>query len=91
MQVHVKDPGAILDYTINWGGGYLQSGESVSTSVWSIFPSDITQVIASNTASSASITVSGGVVGRLYQLSNRITTSQGRTDERSIIVRVEQR
>lgn len=91
MQVHVKDPEAILDYAVNWAGGYLQSGETLLSSSWTIFPSDIAQVTASNTATAATITVSGGVVGRLYQLSNRITTSQGRTDERSIIVRVEQR
>lgn len=91
MQVHVKDPGAVLDYSVNWAGGYLQSGETLSSSVWTIFPADMTQASASNTTQIATITVSGGVVGRLYQLSNRITTNQGRTDERSVIVRVEQR
>ncbi|MFZ5834023.1 MAG: hypothetical protein ACOY2B_01400 [Pseudomonadota bacterium] len=91
MQVYVKDPGAILDYTINWGGGYLQNGETLSSSIWTIFPADMTQSSASYTASTASITVSGGTAGQIYQLTNRITTSQGRTDERSITVRVEQR
>lgn len=91
MQVHVKDPGAVLDYAVNWAGGYLQSGETLLSSSWTIFPGDMAQVAASNTATAAIITVSGGVVGRLYELSNRVTTSQGRTDERSIIVRVEQR
>jgi len=91
MQAYVKDPGATLDYSINWGGGYLQSGESLSSSIWTIFPTDMTQSSASNTASTASITVSGGSAGQIYQLSNRITTSQGRTDERSITIRVEQR
>lgn len=91
MQVFLKDPGAALDYTVDWGQGYLQSGETVSTSIWSIFPSDMTQSAASNTASAATITVQGGTSGQIYQLTNRITTSQGRTDERSISVRVEQR
>ncbi len=91
MSVYVKDPAAVLDYSINWGGGYLQSGETLSSSIWTIFPADMTQSGAGNTASTASITVSGGVAGQLYQLTNRISTSQGRTDERSITIRVEQR
>jgi len=91
MQVYVKDPGAVLDYSIDWGAGYLQSGETLSSSIWTIFPADMTQNSASNAAGVTSITVSGGAVGQIYQLTNRITTSQGRTDERSITVRVEHR
>jgi len=91
MQVYVKDPGAVLDYSIDWGAGYLQSGETLSSSIWTIFPADMTQNSASNAAGVTSITVSGGAVGQIYQLTNRITTSQERTDERSITVRVEHR
>ncbi len=91
MQVYVKDPGATLDYAINWNAGYLQSGETLSSSIWTIFPADMTQISATSTAGVASITVSGGAAGQIYQLSNRITTSLGRTDERSITIRVEQR
>jgi len=91
MQVHLKDPGASLDYSINWGGGYLQPGETVADSVWTIFPGDMTQVSASHTPATATVTVSGGAAGRIYLLTNRITTSADRIDERSITVRVEQR
>ncbi len=91
MQVYVKDPGAILDYSIDWGAGYLQSGETLGSSIWAIFPADMAQESAGDAAGVASITVSGGIAGQIYQLTNRITTSQGRTDERSITVRVEQR
>ena len=91
MQVFLKDPGAVLDYTMDWSGGYLQSGETISTSVWVIFPGDMTQSAAGNTATACTVTVQGGSAGQIYQLTNRITTSQGRTDERSISVRVEQR
>lgn len=91
MQVHVKDPGAILDYAINWAGGYLQSGETIASSIWTIFPAGMTQNSATGAAGVESITVSGGAAGQIYQLTNRITTSQGRTDERSITVRVEHR
>jgi hypothetical protein len=91
MQLYIKDPGAVLDYSINWGGGYLQGGETLMTSIWTIFPSDMTQSAASNTTTTATVTVSGGAAGQIYQLTNRVTTSQGRTDERSITLRVEHR
>jgi hypothetical protein len=91
MKVYLKDPDAMLDYTMDWGGGYLQSGETISSSIWTIFPGDMTQSAAGNTASDCTVTVQGGISGHIYQLTNRITTSQGRTDERSISVRVEQR
>ena len=91
MQFYVKDPGAVLDYSINWAAGYLQSGETLASSVWTVFPGDMTQNSAGSAAGVASITVSGGAPGQIYQLTNRITTSQERTDERSITVRVEHR
>lgn len=91
MQVFLKDPDAVLDYTMDWGSGYLQSGEAISTSLWTIFPSGMTLNAAGHTASDCTITLQGGICGHIYQLTNRITTSQGRTDERSISVRVEQR
>lgn len=91
MQFMIKDPEAILDYSINWNAGYLQAGEIIGGSSWTISPAGMTQTSAGNTASVATITVSGGTAGQIYQLTNHITTSQGRTDERSITVRVEHR
>lgn len=91
MQFHIKDPDAVLDYSVNWNAGYLQSGESLASSSWTIFPAGMTQTSAANTAGMAVITVSGGAAGQIYQLTNHITTSLGRTDERSITVRVENR
>lgn len=42
----------------------------------------------SKTTSAASVWLSGGVVGRSYTISNRITTTGGRTDSRSIEIKV---
>ena len=91
MDLFLKDPDASLDYSIDWGNGYLQSGETLATSTWTIFPSDMTEVVSGNTPNTATITVSGGVAGRIYQLTNRIGTSDGRTDERSVTIRVANR
>lgn len=98
MTVFVKDPDSITDYTINWGDGYLDTNspaETISTSSWAVSPADSPGMSVSGTPTKTTTTatafVTGGVVGRVYALVNTITTSGGRTDERSIILRVEER
>jgi hypothetical protein len=39
----------------------------------------------------ASVTAAGGVAGNLYQLTNRVELASGRSDRRSIVLRVERR
>lgn len=96
-----KDPRAILDYDIDWAAeGYLQTGETIVTSTWSIVEGDgqLTILnspapsIASNSAGTAlSLTklwLSGGTDGQAYELLNEIVTSDGRTDDRHVKIRV---
>ncbi len=83
MQFHIKDPDAVLDYSVNWDAGYLQSGESLASSSWTISPAGMTQTSAANTAGMAAITVSGGAAGRrtMVQCSRRLGP-EGRRRER---------
>jgi hypothetical protein len=39
----------------------------------------------------AAITLSGGAGGSVYRVSNRVTLSDGSSDERTLVVRVEER
>lgn len=101
MTVFLKDPNAQVDYTIDWNDStdpYLASGETISTSAWAVDPQsgaspedDIEIASDGNTDTTTTVTVTGGVAGRVYRLTNRITTSASRTDDRSIVVRVENR
>jgi len=92
MTVFAKDPQAILDYSFDWDDNYLQMGETVSSSVWSVIPTSELAIDSTlNTASTATATVSAGVSGHIYRLTNRIVTSLGRTEERSITMRVQDR
>lgn len=93
MDIYLKDPAATLDYGIDWGAGYLQDGESLSESSWSIFPSGGLAIDSEPPVSStqATVFVTGGTVGHIYQLTNRIVTDQGRTDERSLTIRIKDR
>lgn len=92
MTVFAKDPQAILDYSFDWDDNYLALGETISTSVWSVLPAgELAIDSTANTTSTATATVSSGIAGHIYRLTNRITTSNGRTEERSITMRVQDR
>lgn len=84
-----KDPNADLDFGIGWGD-WLTGAEMISTSTW-IVPTGITGHDDSNDATSATIWLSGGQLGEVYTVTNRIVTSQGRTDERSLIISIANR
>ncbi len=93
MTIFVKDPGAVIDYAISWSIGYL-SGTEITESAWSVSPAEPGGVIvpASRIAPGETIaTLSGGRTGQLYRVSNRIRLSDGRNDERTLVVRVEER
>lgn len=86
MDPYLKDPGALLDYTRDWTA-WLSAGETISTSQW-IVPAGLTLENQTNTTTKATVWLSGGTVRTLYQITNRITTNQGRTDDRSIWIYV---
>jgi hypothetical protein len=94
MSFLLKDPDAVLDYTIDWGAQYLAAGELLAASEWSVAPDEAggISVTASDFDSATStVKAAGGIPGRIYSLVNRITTGAGRTDDRSIAIRVENR
>lgn len=89
MAMYTKDPSAVLDYRIDWSG-WLAASETISTSTWTP-ESGITVDNETETTNTATVWLSGGTAGVEYTLTNRITTNQGRTDERSITILVKDR
>jgi len=92
----LKDPDAVLDYVIDWSDDYLDIGELITASSWFILPQGAINDLAVDNvpppvAGMARIFVAGGISGKIYQLTNRITTDQGRTDERSITIGIEEK
>lgn len=85
MSPFEKDPEAVLDYRIDWTN-WLQTGETISTSAWTV-PSTLTQpTAASNTTTTATVWLGGGEDGTTYRVTNRIVTTGGRTNERSLTI-----
>ena len=83
-----KDPDAVLDYAVDWSRWL--AGDEIATSDWTV-PSGLTHVSDSKTTTKATVWLSGGTVGQSYTVTNRITTTGGRTEERSFTIRVEER
>ena len=86
---HKKDPDAVLDWVWDWNE-WLDDGETIVTST---FLTSVGIVVdsTSNTTKTATVWLSGGTAGQVYQVTNRITTNAGRTDDRSITIRVTER
>ena len=94
MSFLLKDPDAVLDYTIDWGAEYLAPGELLATSEWSVEPAEAGGVNVAGSdfdATTTTVKAADGIAGRLYSIVNRITTAAGRIDDRSILLRVENR
>ena len=93
MSFYLKDPGSRIDYAMDWGASYLD-GQAVAGSAWSVVPAEAGGVAVdaeSFDLTRTAATLSGGRAGHVYSVTNRVTLSDGRVDERSITLRVEQR
>jgi hypothetical protein len=86
-----KSPTALLDYIFDWAtDGWLQSGETITSNVVTIDTGIANPVITAD-ATFITVWLAGGTIGTNYLVTCKITTSAGRTDERSIRISVVQR
>jgi hypothetical protein len=92
MTCHLKDPAASLDYLIDWGAGL--AGRSVVESDWAVSPAEPDGLAIADHAIDGArtrATISGGVAGHVYLATCRVVLSDGRVDERSLMLRLEER
>lgn len=85
----IKDPEAVLDWRWDWSQ-WLDDGETITDSSM-IVSAGLVLDSSSYSPTSATAWVSGGTQGTSYSVTNHIETSAGRIDERTRILRVEQR
>jgi len=93
MTFLLKDPEAGLDYAVDWGLQYLEL-DTLAGSSWSVVPEEAGGVVVLDsgfTDKVALVHAGGGNPGRIYRLTNHVTTASGLTDSRSILLRVERR
>lgn len=86
MTQYLKDPDAILDYVFDWSP-YLEAGETITDKTVTV---DAGLTLDSHSVDDSSVTVwlSGGTVRTTYKVACLITTSAGRTDERTMTIKV---
>ena len=85
-----KDPDAVLDYSVDW---FLWlAGDQISSSEWILEAGATIQKITDTFTNSRTVVwLGGGDKGITYLATNRIVTVGGRTDDRTISVKVEDR
>ena len=87
-QVFIKDPDAVLDYGVDWSK-WLAAGETILSHTITA-ETGITKDSDSEADGAVTIWLSGGTAGERYNVACKIVTLT-RTDERTIIIKCEQR
>lgn len=86
IAVYVKDPDAVLDYIFDWSR-WLAGNEAITASNV-VASAGINLDSQSNTGTAVTAWISGGTGGQPYTVTNHITTNLGRSDDRTITIRV---
>ena len=86
LQNPLKDPSAVLDYAFDWTG-WLAAGETITDHT---ITADTGITVDSSAEYDGKVTVwlSGGTAGENYKVACLVETSAGRTDERTIWIKV---
>ena len=86
---NIKDPSAVLDWMFDWSD-WLASGETITDHTITI-DTGITNDSSTEDAGKVTVWLSGGTAGENYKVACLIVTSAGRTDERTIWIKVTNR
>ncbi len=86
LQNPLKDPSAVLDYVFDWTE-WLATVETITDHTITA-DTGITADSSTEDAGKVTVWLSGGTAGINYKVACLITTSAGRTDERTIWIKV---
>lgn len=89
MTVYLKDPAARLDYAWDWSK-WLAVGETITTHTITV-PAGLTLDSEAHDATTVTAWLTGGTLNTDYGVECTITTTQGRTDTRTITIAVRDR
>jgi hypothetical protein len=80
-----KDSSENINIDVSWED-WLGS-DIITASTW-LIPNPLIGAGQSNTSTSATVWISGGVLGAFYTVANSVTTASGRSTKRTIVVRI---
>jgi hypothetical protein len=90
MAVYKKDPNATLDYTFDWTAYLTPLADTISSVTW-VLDTGLTKVSQTQNTMTATAFISGGTIGENLTVTCRIVTAGGRTDDRSITLKIVER
>ena len=89
----IKDPNAVLDYSNDWSD-WLVTGDAITASNWFIVDSSLATDITATSSliidrqsfsgNIATVWLSAGNLNEKFYVVNRVSTTEGRTDDRHI-------
>lgn len=83
-------PGATLDFSVDWTD-WLANNETISSHDWTV-PAALTENSASESGGICTVWLTASAsVGTVCTVYNTITTNQGRTDIRSLVITIRNR
>ena len=86
----IKDPDAVLDYTFDWATWLALVSDAIASHLM-VTETGITCDSSSIVDDTVIAWISGGTAGTTYRLTCRIVTDGGRTDDRSIFIKIKER
>ena len=89
MSIFYKDPDAVLDYNFDWSSWLDDTPETISSHTITV-ESGLTKDSDSESSGIVTAWLSGGTAGQRYKVECEITTSESRTDERTMIIVVQE-
>ena len=82
-----KDPDEVLDYQFDWASRLVTS-ETISTSTFVVTEGSVTMANPGILAGKTTVWLSGGTLGEVNIITNRVETNQGRVYEESARLRI---
>lgn len=85
---HKKDPDAVLDWIFDWND-WLAEVETITDVEFTVDPGISIDPVKGfgHTLKTATVWLSGGTEGQVYRVTCRVTTSEGRVDDRTFTLR----
>lgn len=85
----IKDPDAVLDFSWDWSDWLSPISDTIASQTFQL--SGITKDSHSQIGGVVTAFLSGGTAGALATATCRIVTAGGRTDDRTIYIRIKER
>ena len=86
LKLEEQDPDEDLFHVLNWETAL--DGDTISTATWVNIPVALTKETESNTTTTHTIRISGGVAGTEYVFTSRVVTAGSETMDQRVKLRI---